>query len=78
MLLVLNVFVFVYAVDASQAGEGKLDVTISCQGSEVVAEIHSLGRGRYEVSFVPRQVSPHFIDVQFNDTQVDGEWHASR
>ncbi|OQV23311.1 Filamin-B [Hypsibius exemplaris] len=61
-----------FQVDASQAGEGKLDVNVSCRGAEVPAEITSLGRGKYEVVFIPREVSPHFIDVQFNDTQVEG------
>lgn len=60
-------------MDASQAGEGKLDVTVTCQGVEVRADISPIGRGRYEVTFVPREVATHFVDVQFNDTQVDGK-----
>lgn len=59
-------------MDASTAGEGKLDVNVSCQGVEVRADITPIGRGRYEVTFIPREVATHFIDVQFNDTQVDG------
>jgi hypothetical protein len=63
---------FVYAVDASAAGEGKLDVNVTCHGIEVPADIASLGRGKYQVTFIPREVAPHFIDVQFNETQVEG------
>lgn len=63
-------------MDASQAGEGKLDVTISCNGAEVRSEIKPIGRAKYEVTFIPREVAPHFIDVQFNDTQVDGAYRS--
>ena len=60
-------------MDASQAGEGKLDISVTSGGAIVHAEITQIGRGKYEVSFVPRDVNPHFVDVQFNDTQVDGK-----
>ncbi|GAU89920.1 hypothetical protein RvY_02412-2 [Ramazzottius varieornatus] len=62
-----------FQVDASQAGEGKLDISVTSGGAIVHAEITQISRGgKYEVSFIPRDVNPHFVDIQFNDTQVDG------
>jgi hypothetical protein len=39
---------------------------------EVPAEIIPLGRGKYEVSFIPREAVLHLIHVSFNDTQIEG------
>jgi len=35
--------------------------------TSVRAEVQARSRGLYDVTFVPQDVSPHFVNITFND-----------
>ena len=59
-------------VDASQAGEGTLELVVQTEKTSVRAEVLMRSRGMYDVTFVPQEKMPHFLDIQFNEENVPG------
>lgn len=57
-------------VDASQAGEGQLEISIN--EGEVPNHVTVVGGGRCLVSFTPEHTKPHLIDIKFNGETVTG------
>lgn len=64
------VFAFAFVVDASEAGEGQLEISIN--EGEVPNHVTVVGGGRCLVSFTPEQAKPHLIDIKFNGESVLG------
>ena len=64
--------VVLFAVDASQAGEGTLELVVSTQKSSVRAEVLMRSRGLYDVTFFPEECIPHFLNMTFNEEDVPG------
>lgn len=67
-LLNLNIFV----VDASEAGEGNLEITISARGANIPTQVHPQGNAKFAVSFLPLQPTDHVITIHFNKEPVPG------
>ncbi|KAH9526951.1 hypothetical protein DERF_001005 [Dermatophagoides farinae] len=63
---------FTFQVDASQAGEGTLELVISTDNSSVRAEVLMKSRGLYDVTFIPQECVPHYLNMTFNDEDVPG------
>ena len=63
---------FVCTVDASQAGEGNLEITISARGRNIPTKVHPQGSARFAVSFVPLEAIDHIITITFNKEAVPG------
>ena len=61
---------FNFAVDASAAGEGQLEISIN--EGEVPNHVQVVGGGRCLVSFTPEQAKSHLIDIKFNGETVRG------
>ncbi|XP_014240191.1 filamin-A isoform X2 [Cimex lectularius] len=61
-----------FSVDATEAGEGTLELVISTQNTTVKAEVNAMSRGLYDVTFVPHLLQPHFVNITFNDQDVPG------
>lgn len=61
-----------FRVDASQAGEGQLEISIN--EGEVPNHVTVVGGGRCLVNFTPEQNKPHLIDIKFNGETVPGEF----
>ncbi|KAG8237582.1 hypothetical protein J437_LFUL003306, partial [Ladona fulva] len=70
-----------FTVDASEAGEGTLELVVSegesgsmeGGGATVKAEVVACSsRGLYDVTFVPHHPVPHFVAVSFNEEDVPG------
>ena len=59
-------------MDASQAGEGNLEITISSRGHNIPTQVHPQGNARFAVSFVPIEPADHIISVSFNKESVPG------
>lgn len=59
-------------VDASQAGEGNLEITISARGRNIPTKVHPQGSARFAVSFVPLEAIDHIITITFNKEAVPG------
>ena len=63
MIIILKMF-------SSHAGEGTLELVVTTGKSSVRAEVAARSRGLYEVTFVPQEPIPHFINITFNDEGI--------
>ena len=61
-------------MDASAAGEGTMEIAISANGRNIPNQAHSIGTGKYEVSFVGRQAVTHEAVITYNGQHVPGGW----
>ncbi|XP_049948482.1 filamin-A [Schistocerca serialis cubense] len=61
-----------FTVDASEAGEGTLELVVSTDKTTVKAEVVACSRGLYDVTFVPHEPIPHFVNISFNEEDVPG------
>ncbi|KAJ8980083.1 hypothetical protein NQ317_009439 [Molorchus minor] len=61
-----------FSVDASEAGEGNLEITISARGMNIPTQVHPQGNARFAVSFVPAEACDHVVNVAFNKRPVVG------
>lgn len=61
-----------FSVDATEAGEGTLELVVSTEHSTVKAEVVACSRGLYDVTFVPHSLLPHFVNISFNEQDVPG------
>ena len=66
------------AVDASEAGEGNLEITISARGHNIPTQVHPQGNARFAVSFVPIEPTDHVISINFNKEPVPGSPFLAR
>ncbi|GAB0098238.1 filamin-C isoform X1 [Sergentomyia squamirostris] len=61
-----------FTVDAGEAGEGNLEITISAKGHNIPTQVHPQGNARFAVSFIPAEACEHIINVSFNKMPVPG------
>jgi len=54
------------------AGEGTLELVVTTRKSSVRAEVLMRTRGLYDVTFVPQEKIPHYINITFNEEDVPG------
>lgn len=59
-----------FQVDASQAGEGQLEIAVN--DGDVPNQVQVQGNGKCQVSFKPEAASPHVLDIKFNGHNVPG------
>lgn len=62
-----------FCVDASQAGEGSLEIGISCKGHFIPNKVKPLGNSKFEVHFQPQESVNHFANICFNSEPVKGK-----
>ncbi len=62
----------VFCVDASQAGEGSLEIGISCNGHYIPNQVKPLGNSKFEVHFLPQEAAVHYANISFNSESVKG------
>ena len=60
-----------FTVDASKAGEGTLELVVTTAKTSVRAEVQARSRGLYDVTFVPQEILPHFINITFNEEHIN-------
>lgn len=63
-----------FVVDASQAGEGNLEITINAHGTNIPTQVHPQKNAKFTVSFVPIEPTDHIVSIQFNKEPVPGWW----
>ncbi|KAG7199467.1 hypothetical protein KM043_014093 [Ampulex compressa] len=61
-----------FTVDASQSGEGNLEITISARGQNIPTQVTPQGNARFSVSFIPFEACEHVINIAFNKRTVPG------
>lgn len=66
---------FINIVDASQAGEGTLELVVSTRKSSVKAVVSMQSRGLYDVTFIPQDKVSHYVNIKFNEENVPGKKH---
>lgn len=60
-------------VDASEAGEGSVEIVVTDQNNRHIAtRVEQISTGRYAVTFVAQDAVHHRIDVTFNKDPVPG------
>lgn len=59
-----------FQVDASQAGEGQLEIAVN--DGDVPNQVQVQGNGRCLVSFKPESCTLHVVDIKFNGHNVPG------
>ncbi|XP_074601281.1 filamin-type immunoglobulin domains fbug isoform X2 [Brevipalpus obovatus] len=59
-----------FIVDASDAGEGNLEISIKAKNKNVVTMVHPLGGAKFRVFFTPTDASDHIVLVSFNNEPV--------
>lgn len=57
-------------METSQAGPGNLEVTVN--GGRVPTSAQAQGQHTYAISFTPREVQNHTVDLRFNGQDVPG------
>ena len=60
------------SVDASSAGSGMLTAEVKGHTTAPPCEIVPHANGHYVVSFEPREVVPHYVNLMFNGDKVPG------
>jgi filamin len=50
-----------------------LELVVSTDKSTVKAEVVACSRGLYDVTFVPHELVPHFVNISFNEEDVPGQ-----
>jgi len=61
-----------FTVDASEAGEGTLELVVTTGKLSLRAEVSARSRGLYDVTFVPQEPTVHFVNITFNDVDIPG------
>jgi filamin len=61
-----------FCVDASLAGEGSLEIGISCNGNFIPNQVKPLGNSKFEVHFLPQEPVIHYANINFNGESVKG------
>ncbi|EEC09954.1 conserved hypothetical protein [Ixodes scapularis] len=61
-----------FQVDALQAGNGTLELVVRTRKSSVCAEFAMKSHGIYEVTFVPTEKTPHYVNITFNEEDIPG------
>ena len=59
-----------FAVDASEAGEGQLEIAVN--EGEIPNQVQVLDNGKCIVNFVPEELVEHVVDIKFNGHNVNG------
>lgn len=49
---------------------GTLELVVTTPKTSVRAEVQAKSRGLYEVTFVPQETYPHFVNITFNDEHI--------
>lgn len=70
--MLLLFYRFFLSVDASQAGEGNLEIMVDAAGINIPTQVHPQRNAKFAVSFVPSEPVDHTISIYFNKEPVPG------
>ena len=62
----------IFCVDASEAGEGSLEIGITCQGQFIANQVKPIGYSKFEVQFTPQIANTHLASINFNGRPIAG------
>lgn len=61
-----------FAVDASEAGIGDLDIDVLCKDTRIATQSQPLGRCHNRYTFIPMSPHNHIINIKFNFEDIPG------
>ncbi|RWS29658.1 Filamin-B-like protein [Leptotrombidium deliense] len=61
-----------FIVDASNSGEGNLEISVTTKGKNVMTQVHPIGGAKFRVTFTPTDICEHVVSISFNNEQVPG------
>jgi filamin len=61
-----------FLVDASEAGEGSIEIGITCNGQLIPNQVKPVGYSNFDVQFVPNLAVTHMATVKFNGQPIVG------
>jgi hypothetical protein len=61
-----------FQVDAAGAGEGQLEIGVTCAGQFVANQVKPVGYSKFEVQFVPGTAVAHMAEIKFNGHSIPG------
>ncbi|KAI3381290.1 hypothetical protein SNEBB_005484 [Seison nebaliae] len=61
-----------FNIDASEAGDGNLEISINCVGTNIPNQVRQVGSASYEVTYVPTTIAEHRCNIKFNDVTITG------
>ncbi|CAG2102208.1 unnamed protein product, partial [Medioppia subpectinata] len=61
-----------FIVDASNSGEGNLEIAVNAKGENIITQVHPMGGAKFGVSFVANENSDHIVSITFNGQPVSG------
>lgn len=62
-----------FIVDASNSGEGNLEIAVNARGDNIVTQVHPMGGAKFGVSFVANDNVDHIVSITFNGQPVLGQ-----
>ena len=63
---------YYFAVNASEAGAGNLEIIVAVNGRNVPNYVQSEGNAKFRVNFKPKEAAPHSLSVRFNGEPIPG------
>jgi filamin len=60
-----------FCVDASEAGEGSLEIGITCGGHFIPNHVKPIGLSKFEVQFLPDKPGIHLANISFNGHPIN-------
>ncbi|XP_054168385.1 filamin-C-like [Oppia nitens] len=61
-----------FIVDASNSGEGNLEIAVNAKGENIITQVHPMGGAKFGVSFVANDNIDHIVSITFNGQPVLG------
>jgi hypothetical protein len=61
-----------FIVDASNSGEGNLEISVTTKGKNIQTQVQPLGGAKFRVIFTPADISDHIVAINFNNEPVLG------
>lgn len=65
------IMLFLATVDAQNAGSGNLEIMIN--DGLIPCSVQNRGNRQFHASFMPREATPHFVQIRFNGKEVNGK-----
>lgn len=61
-----------FVVDAIQAGEGNLEISVVTNEKNVPTQVQPIGGAKFGVNFTPTQANDHIVSITFNNIPING------
>ena len=74
IISIISCGVFIFPVDASQAGAGEISVMVKVDNMRLAHKLVNKGGGHYRVYFMPKEPFRHIVFVYFSKENIPGKY----